>query len=51
MYSIAKKLKVISAESRISFAKDMILNSWCELTVREVNLFSRYIRMFDKQAT
>lgn len=50
MEPIAKSIKQLSKEIRIKFAKDMILNRWDNLSAKQINFFSRYIRMFDKEA-
>ncbi len=48
MGNLAASVRILDKQNRVGFAKNMVLNHWDSLSVKQVNFFSRYIRMFDK---
>ncbi len=48
MSNLAASVRILDQQNRVGFAKNMVLNHWGSLSVKQINFFSRYIRMFDK---
>lgn len=46
----AKTMRDIISDKRIHHAKECIAGKWGEMSVREINFLTRYVRIFDKAA-
>lgn len=46
METLASSLRTLDSNRRVFFARDMILNHWDNLSAKQINFFTRYIRMF-----
>jgi len=46
---LAASLRTLDSAGRVCFARNMILNHWDNLSAKQINFFTRYIRMFSNK--